>query len=142
MLRATGVRCVEEHTLNGRDPWVITEEIAELGGEGIVIRDPFAVWTPVRTSSCLKVKPAADGEAIVTDWTDGTPGSEFSGLIGALKLRDEETGVLFDLSSGLTMDDRRIGTWRVGDRITYAYRTRSADGVPIEARYMRRRDSE
>jgi DNA ligase-1 len=137
-----GVRCVEEYPLGGaRSAWIIMEEIAALGGEGIVVRDPDAVWTPIRTSSCLKVKPSSDGEAVVIGWTDGTPGSEFDGVIGALRLRDEETGVLFDVSSGLTMDDRR-GAWRVGDRITFAYRTRSADGVPIEARYIRRRDNE
>ena len=41
------------------------------GGEGLVIRDPQATWTPKRTKSLLKYKPFLDAEAVITGFTSG-----------------------------------------------------------------------
>lgn len=139
VLRDRGVRCIEELELGSvcRTHWL--DSLLELDAEGAVIRDPMAPWIPQRTSRCVKVKPFADAEAVVTGVTAGEDG--FTGMIGALSVRDVVGGTEFLISSGLTFEDRRCSDW-IGRVITYRYRTRSASGVPVEARYMRERSSD
>jgi DNA ligase-1 len=139
--------------------------VVNAGGEGVVIRDPAAIWTPKRTRSLLKYKPYQDAEAIITGFTSGREtdkGSKLKGMIGALVT--DYKGKRLELS-GLTDDEREFAFpcmaafaaehpgqempsdaygmhFKIGDTISFRYRELSDDSIPKEARFFRRRDVE
>jgi DNA ligase-1 len=143
-------------------------KVLDLGGEGCVIRDGSAMWTPKRHRGLLKFKPFEDAEARVVGYVTGRQGKQGNvlGKIGALKVKAIGLkGVEFEIGSGLTMKDRELASpaatvWaeahpeqvlpqefdgkylRRGQTITFKYRELSDDGVPKEGRYWRRRESE
>ncbi len=136
--------------------------VMERGGEGVIIRDPDASWTPKRVNALLKYKPIDDDEGILTGFTCGrktNKGSKHLGRIGALIL--DYKGKRLELS-GLTDVEREFATsvdreyaieypgedmpadtqgayFILGQRITFKYRELSDDGIPKEARYFRNR---
>lgn len=138
-------------------------EIINLGGEGLMLRHADSVWTPKRIDKVLKVKAALDDEGVVTGFTSGrktSKGSKLLGKIGALIL--SFNGKRLELS-GMTDDEREFanepmsryasdfpGTdmpdhfqgkyFRVGDKVTFAYRELTDDGLPKEARLLRVRN--
>lgn len=135
-------------------------KVLDRGGEGVVIRNPKAQWSPKRVSSLLKYKPYSDDEGTVVGFTSGREtdkGSKLLGMIGALIL--DYKGNRLELA-GLTDDERQFADdtmskyaticpgqdmpggfqgkhFRVGDVVTFKYRELSDDGVPKEARYWR-----
>lgn len=141
---------------------VTKTEIIQQGGEGLVLRDPQAVWTPKRVNAVLKVKGELDAEATLIGYTSGREtekGSKLMGMIGALVL--DFNGKRLELA-GLTDDERAFGDkasvtfamehpgcempggtvarcFSVGDQITFTYRELTDDGIPKEARYLRKR---
>lgn len=139
--------------------------IIEQGGEGVVIRDPDAKWTPKRVRTLLKYKPFQDAEATITGFTSGREtdkGSKLLGKIGALitdfngkklelaGLTDEEREFLSPSMAeyakthpGEVMPGNSCGKhFNVGDRVTFKYRELTDDGIPKEARYWRGRNEE
>lgn len=137
-------------------------EVIESGGEGLVLRDPNSIWTPKRVKAVLKVKGELDAEGILVGFTSGretNKGSKLLGMIGALVL--DFNGKRLELA-GLTDEERAFanredvtyavenpgqemppGTcarcFCIGDKITFTYRELTNDGVPKEARYLRKR---
>lgn len=137
----------------------------DAGGEGVIVRDPTATWTPKRVESLLKYKPFDDDEGVVVGFTSGRrtdKGSKLLGKIGALIL--DYNGKRLELA-GLTDEEREFDTadmrevasrhpgtemsegfqgkhFKVGDTVTFIYRELSDDGIPKEARYLRQRDQE
>ena len=135
------------------------------GGEGVVMRDPNAVWLPKRHAGILKWKPFEDAEGRVIGFTSGREtlkGSRLQGMIGALIVDYE--GKRLELS-GLTDAERKFQTgemsvyaaehpgvdmpenfqgqvFRKGQNVTFIYRELTDDGIPKEARYHRKRDVE
>lgn len=140
-------------------------QVIAAGGEGVIIRDPSATWTPKRVSALLKYKPFQDDEGTIVGFTSGREtdkGSKHLGKIGALIL--DYKGKRLELS-GLTDEERLFADQRgvdfakanpgedmppgtrgkyflVGQKVTFIYRELSDDGVPKEARYYRPRDEE
>jgi DNA ligase-1 len=139
--------------------------ILDQGGEGVMIRDPSACWTPKRHSGILKYKPFLDDEAKVIGFVAGEGGKtgNLLGHIGALIV--EWNGVEFRLGTGMTFEKRRLtdvahkwaaahpgeecrdqtsGNHRfhLGKRISFKYRELTDDGIPKEARFWRIRDEE
>jgi DNA ligase-1 len=132
------------------------------GGEGLMLRDPDQCWTPKRVHGCLKVKGALDAEGTVVGFTSGRKtdkGSKLLGLIGALIL--DFNGKRLELA-GLNNEEREFSSpvytqfakdfpgkdmpedmdgkhFKIGDRVTFTYRELSNDGIPKDARYLRRR---
>ncbi len=140
-------------------------EVLELGGEGVVIRDPGAHWTPKRVNALLKYKPFEDAEATITGFTSGRKtdkGSKLLGKIGALitdfegkrlelsgltdverEFLTEEMCILASDLPGRDMPDWFQGRYfKVGQQVTFKYRELSDDGIPKEARYWRKRGVE
>lgn len=140
------------------------EKVIMAGGEGIIIRDPKAQWTPRRVQHLMKHKPFEDSEAIVVGFTSGREtdkGSKLLGKIGALVT--DYRGKRLELA-GLTDEERELEpAWvgyaaahpgeqlpkeaagkhfKVGQTVTFKYRELSDDGIPKEARYFRKRDDE
>jgi len=140
-------------------------DVLDDGGEGVVIRDPDAIYTPKRVNALLKYKPFDDDEGTITGFTSGRKtdkGSKHLGKIGALILDFE--GKRLELS-GLTDIEREFLTeemcvyasrhpgedmphifqgkhFKVGQRVTFLYRELTDEGIPREARYHRKRDVE
>lgn len=140
--------------------------IAAGGGEGAILRDPAAQWTPKRNNGILKLKPVQDDEGVLVGFTSGkktNKGSKHLGKIGALIL--SYRGKRLDLS-GMTDEEREFETglmreyaahypgcvmpasfqgeqFKIGQLITFTYRDLSDEGIPKEARFLRvRRDHE
>jgi len=137
------------------------DTVLDQGGEGVMLRDPSSVWTPKRVNSLLKLKPFTDDQGTVTGYVSGRQtdkGSKLRGLIGALIL--DYSGNRLELS-GLTNEERKFATkhdeqwaydrpgedmpawvegayFKVGDTVEFRYRELSDDGIPKEARYLRR----
>ena len=140
-------------------------KVLDKGGEGVVVRAPFASWIPKRHRGILKYKPFYDAEGIITGFTSGRltdKGSKHLGRIGALIL--DFDGKRLELS-GLTDEERCFATtdmrdvasrhpgedmgatfqgrhFRIGQKVTFKYRELSDGGIPKDARYWRRRDTE
>ena len=84
------------------------QRVLDQGGEGVVIRNPDAVWTPKRHRAILKYKPFSDAEARVMGFTSGretAKGSRLLGKIGALIV--DYQGKRLELS-GLTDAEREF----------------------------------
>lgn len=141
------------------------QRVLDMGGEGVVLRNPQAPWYPKRHHDILKYKPFNDAEAVITGFTSGrmtTKGSRLIGKIGALIV--DYKGKRLELS-GLTDTEREFlnpdmirtateqpgqdmpafsqgRSFKVGQTVTFKYRELSDDGIPKEARYWRRREVE
>ena len=138
--------------------------ILEQGGEGVVLRNPLSIWTPKRHAGILKFKPCSDTEAVITGYTSGREterGSRLLGKIGALIV--DFRGKRLELS-GLTDIEREFADkdelfarcnpgvdmpqtveakhFKRGQTVTLTYRELTDDGIPKEARYLRKRDVE
>ena len=134
--------------------------VVDQGGEGLVLRDPTALWIPKRHTGILKHKPYHDAEATITGFTSGREtdkGSRLLGKIGALVLDYEgkrlELAGLTDLERELdTLQGRHYAAdhpgvdmpywvegkcFKIGQIVTFKYRELSDDGVPKDARYSR-----
>lgn len=138
-------------------------EVTGAGGEGLILRDPNAVWTPKRMKSVLKVKKLQDDEATVIGYTAGK--GKHLKRMGALIT--EYKGQRFELS-GFTDEERilvghyeeehdkcydwltnnegkDVPSWITstrfprGSQVTFTYRELTKDGLPREARYLRKR---
>jgi DNA ligase-1 len=133
------------------------------GGEGLILRDPSSVWTPKRMPTLLKVKTSLDAEAIIVGFTSGRKtdkGSKLIGRIGAMIV--DFNGKRLELA-GLTDEERVFSNmqetefamnnpgidmpknfqgkhFKPGDKITFLYRELTNDGIPKEARYLRKRN--
>ena len=141
------------------------QKMLELGGEGVVIRNPNATWTPKRHKGILKYKPFEDAEATITGFTSGREtdkGSRLLGRIGALitdfngkrlelagltdaerEFSSGEMGVFASANPGVDMPSWFQGrSFKRGQTVTFKYRELSDEGIPKEARYWRRRDVE
>jgi DNA ligase-1 len=139
------------------------EKVIERGGEGVIIRDPNAQWTPKRVGSLLKYKPHQDDHGLLVGFTSGREtdkGSKHRGKIGALIL--DYNGKRLELA-GLTDEEREFGNYndttfayehpgddmppdvkasrhfKLGQKIAFIYRELSDDGIPKEARVFRLR---
>jgi DNA ligase-1 len=141
------------------------DEITDAGGEGLMLRKPGSLWLPERTHNLLKVKKLHDAEGTVIGYTAGRKtelGSKLLGLMGAMILK-LNNGRRLELS-GFTDDERQMVTdigdsassileqipglevpgqvnnpkFPRGSSVTFRYRELSDDGIPKEARYLRR----
>ncbi len=141
------------------------QKTLDLGGEGCVIRDPLSSWTPKRHKGLLKFKPYDDAEATVVGFTSGREtdkGSRLLGKIGALIV--DYDGKRLELA-GLTDAEREFLTpdmsrkavenpggdmpkffqgkrFKTGQTVSFKYRELTDEGIPKEARFWRRRDTE
>lgn len=141
------------------------DAVLATGGEGVVLRDPWATWTPKRHAGILKYKPFSDAEGRIIGFTSGREtlkGSRLQGMIGALIVdydgkrlelsgltdaeRAFETGEMYVYAAqhpGVDMPAHFQGQcFRLGQVVTFKYRELSDDGIPKEARFWRRRDVE
>ena len=112
------------------------DEVVRSGGEGLMLHRADAHWRAGRSDALLKLKPTSDAEAMVVGHVPGQ--GRHQGRLGALQVRTAE-GVEFLLGTGLS-DAERARPPALGATVVYAYRGRTASGVPRFASFMRIRD--
>lgn len=103
------------------------ERVLSLGGEGLILRDPTALYIPGRrpssTSSILKLKPFLDEEAVVLE-VNLHPGRR-----GSVRVQDR-LGRVFSLASGFR-DITACSPPAVGEVITFGFSSRhESSGLP------------
>ena len=86
------------------------KETVEAGFEGIMIKDPNAVYECKRSTSWLKQKPFIEVSLTVTGYEEGTGRNE--GKLGALICEGEDDGkkIMVNVGSGFS-DDQREEYW-------------------------------
>jgi DNA ligase-1 len=124
-----GVKLIDQHPIIDIDKRL--EEIVALGGEGIVLSNMSAYWSPVRTGSVLKYKPTRYGKAKVIGYTEGK--NRNVGRTGAIIL-EFEGGTRFKINC--KGDSMRINPPAIGTIKEFMYRELTDLGVPKEARFV------
>ena len=124
--------------------------VEELGGEGLMLREPGSLYVRGRSTSLLKVKTFFDSEATVVGFRAGK--GKHRGKIGALRVTIPETvqltsgdgvrsgrktctlrrGVEFDVGTGLSDAQRASGPTgiQVGASITFRFQELTKKGIP------------
>lgn len=97
------------------------DEIANNGGEGLIVRDPRKPYEAGRTASALKIKPTRSAEMIVH-------GFHGKGIIG------DWQGVTVKLNTSATVE--------LGDRVTFAFSGVTDSGIPRCPSFVAIRDYE
>ena len=108
-------------------------DLYSLGAEGIVVRDPNALYINKRTSKVLKVKKFKDTECKIIDYTKGK--GKYSGQVGAI-VCELENKMVFKIGSGLN-DDFRKNPLKIGTIITFKYQNLTSNGKPRFPVYLR-----
>ncbi|TFK20564.1 DNA ligase/mRNA capping enzyme [Coprinopsis marcescibilis] len=102
------------------------KEVEELGGEGVMLREPDSKYQGSRSNTLLKVKTFYDAEAVVTGYAPGK--GRNAGTTGALMCR-MESGKTFNVGTGLS-DKQRRNPPKVGSIIVYRFQELTRDKVP------------
>lgn len=112
------------------------KEIEEKGGEGLVVRDPNALYINKRTSKALKVKTFQDTECKVLGYTKGK--GKYKDVIGAIQCQ-LDNGTRFKIGTGLS-DRQRINPPKIGEMITFKYQNFTKYGKPRFPVFLRMRE--
>jgi len=107
-------------------------KIEELGGEGLMLRQPGSLYEIGRSHTLLKVKSFKDDEARVLGTEPGK--GKFKGMVGAL-LCELKNGKKFSVGTGMSNDERRDPP-PVGAIITFRYQELTDDGIPRFPSYV------
>jgi DNA ligase-1 len=102
------------------------EEIEAKNAEGLVVRDPHALYINKRTSKALKVKTFQDAECKVLGYTKGK--GKYADVIGAIECQ-LENGTQFKIGTGLS-DKTRNNPPPIGEFITFQYQKLTKYGKP------------
>jgi len=114
------------------------EQVARLGGEGLVLHRCDALWQPRRSEAVRKLKLQPDDEATVVGHLLGK--GKLEGQMGALLLEMPD-GKRFALGTGFSAADRAQAP-AIGAQVTYRYRDYTPAGLPKFASFVRVRSPE
>lgn len=109
------------------------DSIVENNGEGVIIRNPQALYENRRVNTMLKVKKFHDDEAIVIKHHKGTGRLAFT--MGAIEVKNK-SNVIFKIGTGFS-DSERSKPPKIGSKITYRYFELTKNGVPRFPSYVR-----
>lgn len=101
-------------------------KIKDLGGEGVVLRDPHAPYIHGRTDSALKVKHFEDAECTVTHLHSGT--GKYTSMLGSFSCL-LPNGTTFRIGTGLS-DEQRKNPPQPGDIVTFRHQGWTGGGKP------------
>jgi len=105
------------------------------GGEGLMLHRKNALYVTGRQSALLKFKPSFDAEAKVVGYVAGR--GKYTGKMGAL-LVETENGIRFKLGTGFS-DAIRDNPPEIGSMVTYSYKSKTRNGKPRFASFLRLR---
>lgn len=111
------------------------QRIEHLGGEGLIVRSPSAVYTAGRSMEILKVKSYQDAEATVIGYLPGK--GRNVGRLGAL-LVELDDGTQFKIGTGFS-DKVRQHPPAVGAVITFKFYGKYRSGLPRFPSFLRQR---
>lgn len=111
----------------------LLKQTVQEGGEGLVLHQASALWSPGRSDALFKLKPMPDEEARVIAHLPGK--GRHAGRMGALLLALPD-GQQFALGTGFS-DAQRAEPPPVGAVVTYRYRDRTPKGLPRFASFLR-----
>jgi len=115
------------------------DRVTNLGGEGLMLREPGSSYEIGRSQTLLKVKRFIDAEARVVGHEPGK--GRHKGRLGALQCELAD-GTKFSVGSGFS-DAERMQPPAVGTTITFRYQELSDRGVPRFPTFVRvRSDAE
>lgn len=109
------------------------QRIEKLGGEGLIVRNPKALYTAGRSSEILKVKNYRDAEATVVAHLPGKGRNR--GRLGAL-LVELADGTRFKIGSGFS-DSERETPPPLGSIITFKHYGTYQSGIPKFPSFLR-----
>lgn len=112
--------------------------VQALGGEGLIVRNPAALYAAGRSAEVLKVKEAADAEAVVIGHLPGQ--GQNLGKLGAL-LVERPDGTRFKIGSGFSAAERSAPP-ALGTVITYTHYGFFASGLPRFPTFVRIRQDQ
>jgi len=107
--------------------------VLRAGGEGLMLHRADAPYLAGRSDVLLKLKAVHDADAVVIGHVPGR--GRLAGKMGALRVRDEQ-GAVFLIGSGFD-DATRADPPAVGRTVTFAYRGRTAAGLPRFTSFLR-----
>lgn len=111
------------------------QRIEKLGGEGLIVRNPGALYITGRSNDILKVKNFLDAEAVVIDHIPGKGRNK--GRLGSLLVELLDTpGLQFKIGSGLS-DAVRKSPPSIGATITFKYYGFYESGLPKFPSFIR-----
>ena len=108
-------------------------QIEDLGGEGVIVKDPSLAYHTGRSPYVLKVKKAKDMEGTVVATIAGK--GKYKGMMGSLTIELDD-GTRFNLGTGFT-DKERVNPPKIGDVVTFRYHGLTKNGIPRFASFMR-----
>ena len=114
------------------DPGAL-DSFLDQGFEGLVFQHKYSFYQCCRSKVTLKMKPDFDSEGVVVGFEDGK--GKYLGMMGSVVL--DWKGIVFNIS-GFTDLERSWGYFKIGDMITFKYRSLTNSGVPVEARFFRK----
>lgn len=114
------------------------QRIEKLGGEGLIIRKPDALYRAGRSAEILKVKNYRDAEATVVAHLPGQ--GRNAGRLGALLVALDD-GTQFRIGSGFS-DAERESPPPVGAVITFKFYGSYASGIPKFPSFLRIREDD
>ncbi len=109
--------------------------VEQLGGEGLMLREPGSKYQAGRSASLLKVKSFKDDEAVVIGHEPGK--GKHAGRLGALTVR-LASGKVFSVGTGFS-DRERAAPPPIGSTITFRYQELTEAGIPRFPSYVRLR---
>jgi len=111
------------------------QRIESIGGEGLIVRNPEALYTTGRAGDILKVKSFFDAEAVVIGHIPGQ--GRHQGRLGSLLVElAADTTIKFKIGSGLS-DAERNSPPPIGEIITFKYYGFYPSGIPKFPSYLR-----
>ncbi len=105
----------------------------EIGGEGVMLRQPGSRYEVGRSHTLYKVKSEYDEEAVITAHHKGK--GRNSQRLGKVTVKTPQ-GIEFFIGTGFS-DAERDNPPPIGTTITYRYRGRTDGGVPRFASFLR-----
>ena len=118
----------------------IHADIAKLGGEGVMLREPGSAYEHRRSGSLLKVKSFMDAEAKITGYVAGE--GKHAGRLGAYEaVLIKGTKARFKIGTGMS-DAERERPLRIGTVVTVKFQELTDAGVPRFPSFVGVRDYE
>lgn len=111
----------------------LLDEVTAKQGEGLMLHHQAAHYKNSRSDHLLKVKKRHDAEAVVIAHIAGK--GKFTGMLGAIKVKTPE-GIIFKIGTGFS-DTERSNPPAIGSTITYQYLSKTKNGVPRFASFLR-----
>lgn len=102
------------------------KEIEKKGGEGVVVRNPEALYINKRTSQALKVKSFDDAECEIVGYKKGK--GKYENSVGSFTCKMKNNQII-NIGSGLS-DEQRKTPLKNGTIITFKYNGLTKNGKP------------